>query len=160
MFHRDDVGSVDEGGKIEASRHGEPIDQHGAAPAQALPTAFARAEQLEIALQQLDKIVMLLDHGRNRRAVEGEANGLGSHHASPSGLLSLARNARNTDSALSGNSVRRTPTASSMALAIAGDTPKVAVSPTPFAPNGPLCCSASTTSFSMTAGTSKIPGIL
>ena len=52
-------------------------------------------------------------------------------------LFSLS--ARNTDSGVSGNSVRRTPTASSMAFAIAGDTANVADSPAPLAPNGPLC---------------------
>src|SRR5215813_15269259 len=102
---------------------------------------------------------MGLDLGRDRRAVESELDRAG-HHSSASGLLSLARSARNTASALSGNSVSRTPQASSMALAIAGDTQKVAVSPTPLAPNGPFDCAASTAAFSITRGTSSIPGIL
>jgi hypothetical protein len=59
-------------------------------------------------------------------------------HAS-SGLPIFSRSARNTVSGVSGNSIRRTPTASSMALAIAGDRQSVADSPAPLAPNGPLC---------------------
>jgi len=46
-----------------------------------------------------------------------------------------------------------------MALAIAGDTQNVAVSPTPFAPNGPIDRYESTVSFSI-GGTSRIAGIL
>src|SRR5262245_37125796 len=104
---------------------------------------------------------MRLDLDRHRLAVEGEADGAGrAHWSSPSGVLFLARIARNTDSALSGSSVTRTPQASSIALAIAGDTQNVAVSPTPLAPNGPFDWLAATVSFSITRGTSSIPGIL
>ncbi len=60
-------------------------------------------------------------------------------HPGPTGFPAFSRSARNTASAVSGSSVRRTPTASSMALAIAGDRHSVAVSPAPLAPNGPLC---------------------
>ncbi len=133
------LGAVDERREIEAARHGRAVHQHGAAAAQALPAAFARADQIELALQQLDEVVMRLDLGRDRLAVEGEVDVRAAlMSSSSSGLLALARSARNTASAVSGSSVRRTPTASSMALAIAGDTPKVAVSPTPLAPNGPF----------------------
>src|SRR6516165_7645962 len=59
-------------------------------------------------------------------------------HAS-GGRPCFSRSARSTASGVSGNSVRRTPTASSMALATAGDRQSVADSPAPFAPNGPLC---------------------
>ena len=45
--------------------------------------------------------------------------------------------ARSTASGFNGSSVRRTPIASSIALAIAGETAKVPDSPTPLAPNGP-----------------------
>src|ERR1700704_4150690 len=61
------------------------------------------------------------------------------HHASSSGAPALLRSARSTASGLSGNSISRTPTASSMAFATAGDTHSVADSPAPLAPNGPLC---------------------
>ena len=54
----------------------------------------------------------------------------------------------------------RTPTASWIAFAIAAETPNVPVSPTPFAPNGPLSWRASTMSFTKTGGTSRMPGIL
>ena len=47
-----------------------------------------------------------------------------------------------------------------MALAIAGDTPHVAVSPTPLAPKGPLRCSATTASLTISSGRSSSPGIL
>src|SRR6516164_4939799 len=153
------LGAVDERGQVEAAGDGRAVHQHGAAAAHALPAALARAHQIEFALQQLDEVVMRLDLGRDLLAVEGEAD-RASHSSSPSGVLALARSARNTASALSGSDVRRTPQASSMALAIAGDTQNVAVSPTPLAPNGPFDCWASTVSFSITRGTSSIPGIL
>ena len=61
-------------------------------------------------------------------------------HASPSsGAPALLRSARSTASGVSGNSISRTPTASSMAFATAGDTHSVADSPAPLAPNGALC---------------------
>ena len=56
-----------------------------------------------------------------------------------SGLPIFVRKARKTASGVSGNSVSRTPTASSMAFAIAGERQRVADLPAPFAPNGPLC---------------------
>src|SRR6202012_4606978 len=124
--------------------------------------AFARAEEAET-LQQLDQIAVRLDLGRDRFSVEREMDGPCARHrfthSSSSGRPSLARSARSTASAVIGNSMMRTPTASWMALAIAGDTPKVPDSPTPLAPNGPVCCSALTNSLSI-GGTSPMPGIL
>src|SRR4030081_691885 len=131
------LGAVDEGRQVETPRDGRAVHQHGTAAAHPLAAAFARAHQIELALQDLDEVVVRLDLGRDRLAVEGEADCAG-HCSSPSGLLALARSARKTVSALSGSSMRRTPQASSMALAMAGDTQKVAVSPTPLAPNGPF----------------------
>src|SRR5262249_15725680 len=136
-FDRPHLGAVDEGGQVEAAGDGHAVHQHGAAAAQALAAALARAHQIEFALQQLDEVVMRLDLGRDLLAVEGGADRV-RHSSSPSGLLALARSARSSASALSGSEVRRTPQASSMALAIAGDTQNVAVSPTPLAPNGPF----------------------
>src|SRR5262249_58033347 len=159
------LGAVDEGRQIQAAGHGLAVDQHGAAAAQALAAALAHAVEAELALQQVDQRVVWRDVGADLGAVEGETDGSpgthrGAHHSSSSGLPSLARSARKTASGLSGSSVRRTPTASSMALAIAGDTQKVATSPTPLPPNGPLCWKVSTTSFTITAGRSVRPGIL
>src|SRR2546423_6475950 len=153
------LGAVDEGREVEAAGDGLAVHQDGAAAAHALPAAFARAHQIEFALQHLDEVVMRLDLGRDLLAVEGEADRAG-HASSSSGALALARRARNTASGVSGSAVRRTPQASSMALAIAGDTQNVAVSPTPFAPNGPIDRYESTTSFSIACGTSRIAGIL
>src|SRR5262245_14370715 len=153
------LGALDEGRQIEAAGDGRAVHQHGAAAAHALPAAFARAHQIEVALQHLDEVVMRLDRGRDRLAVEGEADGA-RHASSWSGALALARSARKTASGVSGRSVKRTPQASSMALAIAGDTQNVAVSPTPLAPNGPLDRYDSTASFSITCGTTRIAGIL
>ena len=45
-------------------------------------------------------------------------------------------------------------------MAIAGETPKVPLSPTPLPPKGPVFCSATTASFTMLAGRSSSPGIL
>jgi len=71
----------------------------------------------------------------------GRVLGLHSYRGVPAsnGAPIFALSARNTNSGVSGNSVRRTPTASSMAFAIAGDTANVADSPAPLAPKGPLC---------------------
>src|SRR6266508_1573308 len=153
------LGAVDEGRQIEAARHGRAVHQYGAAAAHALPAAFACAHKIELALQHLDEIVMRLVLGRDGLAVEGEADGA-RHASSSSGVFALERSARKMSSGVSGRSVKRTPQASSMALAIAGDTQNVAVSPTPLAPNGPLDKYDSTASFSITCGTSRIAGIL
>src|SRR5580704_10063617 len=157
-FDRGDALAVDPGREIKAARHRLVVDQHGAAAAQALAAAFARAEQAE-ALQQLDQVAMRLDVGRNRLAVEREIDAVHAHHSSSSGSPACARKARRTASAVIGSSVMRTPTASWMALAMAGETPKVPDSPSPLAPNGPECCSASTKMFSI-GGMSRMPGIL
>src|SRR5580704_14914748 len=157
-FDRGHALAVDPGRKIKAARHRLVVDQHGAAAAQALAAAFARAEQVE-ALQQLDQVAMRFDLGRDFLAVEREIDAVHAHHSSLSGWPSRLRNARNTASAVIGSSVMRIPTASWMALAIAGDTPKVPDSPSPLAPNGPECCSASTNTFSI-GGMSRMPGIL
>src|SRR5262249_60574514 len=95
--------------KAAQSRHS--VDQNGAAAAQALPAAFARAEQIE-ALQQLDQVAMRLDCGRDRLAVEREIYGARAHQSSSSGRPSFTRKARNTASAVIGSSAIRTPTAS------------------------------------------------
>src|ERR1700704_4017777 len=111
-------------------------------------------------MQQLDQIAVGFDGDVHRAAVQREANIAGFAHSSSSiGRPSAARNARNSVSALIGSSVRRTPTASWIALATAGETPKVEVSPTPLAPNGPFSCVAVTRSDSI-GGTSRKPGNL
>src|SRR5215469_2766402 len=157
LLHGLDPRAVDERREIEAARHGFAVDQHGAAAAQALAAAFARAEKVEALLQQLDERQMGFDRGRDRLAIEGEAD---LHHASFSGSPCAARSARRIVSGRKGSEVRRTPTASSMALAMAGETPKVALSPTPLAPKGPLCSVDPTASFSIVSGKSRKPGIL
>src|SRR5215470_5334683 len=73
------LGTVDEGREIEAAGDGGAVHQHRAAAAHALAAAFARAHQIELALQDLDQIVVRLDLGRDRLAVEGEADGAGAH---------------------------------------------------------------------------------
>src|ERR1700722_4055268 len=157
-FDSGDALAVDPGREIKAARHRLVVDQHGAAAAQSLAAAFARAEQVE-ALQELDQVAMRLDVGRNFLAVEREIDVLHAHHSSSSGRPACARKARSTASAVIGSSGQRTPAASWMGLAIAGETPKVPDSPSPLAPNGPECCSASTKTFSI-GGMSRMPGIL
>ena len=66
--------AVDPDPEIEAAGNRLAVDHHGAAAAQALAAAFARAEQIE-ALQQFDEVAMRLDRGRNRLAVEREIDG-------------------------------------------------------------------------------------
>src|SRR5215510_3749168 len=160
VLDRHHLGAVGEGRQEQASRHGAIVDQDGAAAAHALATTLARPEQIELALQHIDQAVMRKNLGADGFAVEHEGDGARLAHASSSGLPALARSARNTASGVSGSSVRRTPTASSMALAIAGDTQKVETSPTPLAPNGPLAWVVSTVSLRITTGTSRRPGIL
>ena len=60
-----DLGAVDERGEIEAARHGRAVDEDGAAAAQPLAAAFARAEQVEALLQQLDQRLVRRDVGRD-----------------------------------------------------------------------------------------------
>src|SRR5258708_36575437 len=101
-------------------------------------------------MQQLDQIAVGFDGEVHRAAVQREANIAGFAHSSSSiGRPSAARNARNRVSGLMGSSVRRMPTASWIALAMAGETPKVEVSPTPLAPNGPASFAAATNSDSI-----------
>ena len=61
--------------EVEAAGHRLAVHQHGAAAAQALPAALARAEQIEFASAALDEVVVRRDLGRDRPAVEGEADG-------------------------------------------------------------------------------------
>src|SRR5262249_59381200 len=83
------LAAVDEGGEIEAAGDGRAVDQHGAAAAHALPAALARAHQIELALQQLDEIVMRLDLGRDLLAVEREADGA-AHAPSSTAFFAFA----------------------------------------------------------------------
>src|SRR5258708_542143 len=111
-------------------------------------------------MQQLDQIAVGFDDEADRAAVQRETNIASfAHSSSPIGRPSAARNARSKVSGLMGSSVRRMPTASWIALAMAGETPKVEVSPTPLAPNGPVSCAAVTNSDSI-GGMSRKPGIL
>src|SRR5436190_7942424 len=154
------LGPIYESGEIKATRDRRSVHQHRAAAAHALAAALARAHQVEIALQQLDEIVVWLDLRGRGLPIESEADGTFCHHASPNGTSAFSRSARNMVSGSSGSSARHTPHASSMALPIAGDTQKVALSPTPFAPNGPFRWCAETASFSMICGRSRMAGIL
>src|SRR5262249_47923642 len=181
MLDSSHLGAIEKASKVKAAGNGSAVHQNRAAAAHSLPAALARAGPVELALQQFDDIVIRLHFGRNRLAVESEADGASAWHAHrldrrvgkarndalsawakscarfahadrsgrpilPTlrihslciGLPSLACSARRIASGLSGNSVRRMPQASVMALAMAGDTQKVAVSPTPLPPNGPF----------------------
>src|SRR5262245_35374109 len=161
VLDRHHLRAVGEGRQEQASRHGAIVYQDGTAAAHALATTLARPEKIELALQHVDQAVVRQDVGTHGFAVEQEGDGARLAHASSSsGLPALARSARNTASGVSGSSVSRTPTASSMALAIAGDTQKVETSPTPLAPYGPLSWTVSTVSLRITTGTSRRPGIL
>src|SRR5271156_3057733 len=152
MLDGRDFLAVDPDAEIKAAGDGNVVNQNRAAATQALTTAFARAEEIET-LQQFDEVAMRLDRGRDWFAVQCEIDDLHAHgssnHSSSRGRPSLARNARSTASAVIGNSMMRTPMASWIALAIAGDTPNVPDSPSPLAPNGPVCCSAVTSSLSI-----------
>src|SRR5260370_88081 len=160
VFNRLHHGAVREGRKVQAARDCAAVDDQGAAPAQSLAAALAGAIETEIVAHHFEQAVVRGDLRRNLFAVEREGDGAGGshaalrtgllatdmpgnyrvthHHASANGRFSFARNARSRASGLSGNSVSRTPMASSMALPMAGDTQKVATSPTPLPPNGPL----------------------
>src|SRR5580704_41465 len=64
-FHGLDRRTFNESGEIEAPRHRLAVDQDGAAAAQALAATFARAEQIEALLQQLDERDLGFDLGGN-----------------------------------------------------------------------------------------------
>src|SRR5579871_916705 len=154
-----DAFSVDANGKIETARDRDIVDQDRTAAAQSLAATLTRAEQPQF-MQQFNEIAMRGNRGAHGASVERKANGASlAHCASASGRPSAARSAFSTASGLMGSSVRRMPTASSMALAMAGETPNVEDSPIPLAPNGPVSWVAVTNSDSMT-GTSRKPGIL
>ena len=68
------LGTVGERREVEAAGHGSAVHHHGAAAAQPLAAAFARAEQIELVLQHLDEVVMRLDLGADAFAVERELN--------------------------------------------------------------------------------------
>src|SRR5262245_47072844 len=135
-FDGRNLRSLGQGRQVQAPGHRRSVHQHGAAAAQPLAAAFARAVQAERIAQHLDQRLVRGDLRRDRLAVERESN-FPSH---------LPCKAMNTISGLIGSSVSRTPTASWIALAIAGDTEKVAVSPTPLPPKGPVPCTELTAS--------------
>src|SRR5438105_10329615 len=145
-----DLRAFGERREIKAAGHGDAVDEHRAAAAQPLAAAFARAVQAELLAQHFDQRLVRRDLRLDALAVQREAD------RAPH----LRCNASNTAWGLSGSSVMRTPIASCTALAIAGDTPNVAVSPTPFAPKGPVRCSATTASLTISVGRSRSPGIL
>src|SRR5260370_4696617 len=68
------LGTIDKGGQVEAAGDSFAVHQHGAAAAHSLPTALARAHEIELVLQHLDEIVMRLDFGPHLLAVEAEAD--------------------------------------------------------------------------------------
>src|SRR5262249_61396165 len=99
MLDGDNLAAVHEGGEEQAGGHGAPVDQHGAAPAQALAAAFARPEQAELLLQHLDEVVMRGDLRADRPADEREADrpGRRAHVRRPLGFVACAaRTARAT----------------------------------------------------------------
>src|SRR5580704_10127336 len=82
------LGAVREGGEIETARHRGAVDEHGAAAAQALAAALARAVERELVAQHLEDGVVRRDLGADRLAVEGEADDAAGHnYSSPSGSL-------------------------------------------------------------------------
>src|SRR6266550_6705243 len=119
MLDRGYAFSVHAHREIKATRHRHVIDQNGAAAAQPLAAALARAEQ-SLLVQQLDQIAVRLDGEADCAAIQRKADRAGLAHSSPSmGRPSAARSARSRVSALIGSSVSRTPTASWIALAMA-----------------------------------------
>src|SRR5206468_4237290 len=123
-FHSSEICALEERGEIQAPGYRPPIHEHGAAAAKSLAAALARSMQAEAVAQHLDDVLVRRHLRLHCLAVQTELDGL-SHFTS----------SLNTASGVSGSEVRRTPTASCIALAIAGETPKVPVSPTPLAPN-------------------------
>src|SRR5262245_6604061 len=162
-FNGDDISSVDERGEVEAAGYGGSVHDQGAAPAQSLPAALPRTEETEVALKYFEDRFVRCDRRRNCAAIQRETNHsvwCGAHQSGSSGRFSILRIARSTRSGVSGRSVTTTPMASYRALAIAGDGLKIPVSPTPFAPYGPLLCGTSTMAALRSRGTSRSPGIL
>src|SRR3989449_4997166 len=107
--------ALGERSEIQAAGHGAAVDEHRAAAAEALPAAFARAEEAECVLQDFDQRLVRRHLRLHRLAVQAELNAA-PHFAFCSSVK--------IDSGLSGSTVSLTPTASWIALAMAGDTPK------------------------------------
>src|SRR5688572_21038237 len=133
VFDGQHLRPFNQSAEIKAARYGGAVDEHGAAAAQPLAAAFARTEEAEFIAQHLHQSLVRRHLRGHRGAVQLEAN-LSPHLC----------NAMKTASGFNGSEVMRTPIASCTAFAIAGETPNVAVSPTPFAPKGPVRCSATT----------------
>src|SRR5690349_15936610 len=103
--------AVHRNSKVKASRNGGAVDNDGAAAAQTLSAAFARAEKSEL-VQQFDQIAVRFDACPNGAIVECEADFARAHSSSPMGRPSATRMARSRSSARIGRSIKRTPTAS------------------------------------------------
>ena len=73
-FNRDHFCAIEERGQIQTARHGRPVHDHRAAPAQALPAALARAKQAELALKDFDHRLVDRHPGHHRPVIEHEAN--------------------------------------------------------------------------------------
>src|SRR3954454_4288233 len=71
------LGAVDELREIETAGYGFAVDHDSAAAAQALAAGFPRPGQAELRLQELDEVMMRLDVGYDRRAVQREGDGSG-----------------------------------------------------------------------------------
>src|SRR5215510_2649312 len=84
--------AINEGREIEAARHGGAINEYGAATAQSLRAAFARAVEIKTIAQNLDDGLMGRDLGRNLLAVEGEVDG--ARHVDLTALIPAAEQPR------------------------------------------------------------------
>src|SRR3954467_6929005 len=107
VFDRNDFPALRQAGQIEASGARRAVDEQGAAAAQALPAALARAMQAECIAQHFDQGFVRRDLRLDAFPVQLEANRL-SH------FFCIAMK---TASGFIGSSVSRTPTASWIALA-------------------------------------------
>src|SRR6202041_3510023 len=76
VLDRRDGFAVDESRRIQAARHGDVVDDHGAATAETLAAALASAIQIQPA-QQFDEIFVSLDKHLSLASVQHETDRLG-----------------------------------------------------------------------------------
>src|SRR5687767_3824770 len=75
FFDRPHFSALGELREIQAARYRGAVDEHGAAPAQPLAAALARAEQAEVLAQNLDQRLVRGDLRLDGLAVQLEVNG-------------------------------------------------------------------------------------
>ena len=121
------------GSQHEAGESAFSVHEHGAGPAITRAAGLFRADQAHVLPQKVHDSATRGNVYMSCLSIEGEV--YSQREASCFSSLCMAARTR---SAVSGERNTLTPQASATALATAGRGPVVAISPTPFKPNGPV----------------------